>query len=238
NEHFCLSLANEVGIKTAETSVEKFGEHTVIIVKRFDRYKSPERNTYQRIHQEDFCQALKVHPTIKYQSEGGPSPAQIIDVLRSYSSRPQVDIWRFCEALAFNWLISGTDAHAKNFSIMIAAQGQVRLAPLYDVISTLPYSTTVNQRKAKMAMKIGGKYKVEEITGHRWVDFANENRLSPDELLNRIEKMTNALTEALIRISEQMQTAGIEHDVIGRLVESIGQRVVKCQNSIHSARLR
>jgi len=40
----------------------------------------------------------------------------------------------------FNFLIGGTDAHAKNVSLLIAGRGQVRLAPCYDLISILPYA--------------------------------------------------------------------------------------------------
>ena len=40
--------------------------------------------------------------------------------------------------LIFNWLIAGTDAHAKNFSLLIAPGPQIRLAPLYDLASALP----------------------------------------------------------------------------------------------------
>jgi len=42
------------------------------------------------------------------------------------------------DALAWNWLIAGTDAHAKNYSLLLAGN-DVRLAPLYDVASALPY---------------------------------------------------------------------------------------------------
>ena len=33
---------------------------------------------------------------------------------------------------------SGTDAHAKNYSLLISAGGEARLAPLYDLSSQLP----------------------------------------------------------------------------------------------------
>jgi serine/threonine protein kinase HipA of HipAB toxin-antitoxin module len=45
---------------------------------------------------------------------------------------------RFVNALAYNWIIGSTDAHAKNYSVLLSGL-QVRLASLYDVASTLPY---------------------------------------------------------------------------------------------------
>ena len=47
---------------------------------------------------------------------------------------------RFADALAWNWIIGGTDAHAKNYSLLLSGS-DVRLAPLYDIASALPYVT-------------------------------------------------------------------------------------------------
>ncbi len=58
-------------------------------------------------------------PTKKYQNEGGPGAGEIIDLLRTYSTDRQADLKTFVGALGFNWLIAGTDAHAKNFSLLL-----------------------------------------------------------------------------------------------------------------------
>jgi hypothetical protein len=50
-------------------------------------------------------------------------------------------VWRFAGALAFNWLIASTDAHAKNYGLLLAGR-QIRLAPLYDIASILPYDSS------------------------------------------------------------------------------------------------
>ena len=107
------------------------------------------------------CQALPVHPAIKYQNQGGPGPGQIVDLLRANVSGQRVDqdVATFLDALILNWLIGGTDAHAKNYSILIGAGGLVRLAPLYDIASILAYPD-VDPRKAKLAMKIGDTYRL------------------------------------------------------------------------------
>ncbi len=236
NEHFCLCLAEQLGCKTASSVIHHIGETPVIVVKRFDRLTLPESEQVLRIHQEDFCQALAVHPTQKYQSEGGPSADQIVEVLQNHSSKSWEDVWRFCEAMAYNWLIMGTDAHAKNFAIMLASRGQVRLAPLYDMISILPYSDSINLRKSKMAMKIGGRYKVEEISGLCWVEFAETHGLSPDELLDRIDRMIRELPDALQLVADRVKQSGIDHPVVDRLVEHIGRRSEHCARSVAAAR--
>ena len=93
-------------------------------------------------------------PTKKYQNEGGPSPPDIIELLRTYSTDRESDVDTFVDALGFNWLIAGTDAHAKNYSLLLAEGPNVRLAPLYDIASMLPYKG-IDVKKIKLAMKIG-----------------------------------------------------------------------------------
>lgn len=83
------------------------------------------------MHQEDLCQAFGVRPERKYQNEGGPSPAAVVQLLRDRIvplEQAERAVWRFLDALSLNWLIMGTDAHAKNYSLLLSGP-QVRLAP-------------------------------------------------------------------------------------------------------------
>ena len=74
------------------------------------------------MHQEDLCQALGVPPTRKYQNEGGPGVREVTKLLRDVMPPDVADaaVWRFADALIWNWLIAGTDAHAKNYSLLLA----------------------------------------------------------------------------------------------------------------------
>ena len=72
--------------------------------------------------QEDCCQALGVHPNTKYQSDSGPGIPEIMDLLR-FTKAPEVDRDRLMRAQAVSFLIGGTDAHAKNYSIIYEPGG-------------------------------------------------------------------------------------------------------------------
>jgi Uncharacterized protein related to capsule biosynthesis enzymes len=85
---------------------------------------------------------------------------------------PGEDVQVFVDAVALNWLIGGTDAHAKNYSILIGAAGRVRLAPFYDVASILPYRD-FDPMRAKLAMKLGGKYRLRDISARDWEKLAD-----------------------------------------------------------------
>jgi len=227
NEHFCLRLAQECGFATASSRVEYFGECPVIVVERYDRLA--QGNRVLRIHQEDFCQALGRAPQQKYQNEGGPSASEILTLIRQYSSNHAEDEGRFIDALILGWLIGATDAHAKNFSVLIAPGAQVRLAPLYDISSALPYPKQVDLRRANLAMKIGGAYRLREIGSRNWEKFAAENKLSPKALQGRIAHLLEELPQKCRVTAGLLRTEGISHPVVDLLVETISARVNQCR---------
>ena len=111
-------------------------------------------------------------PTRKYQNEGGPGIRDIVELLRTYSTSAAEDVATFLDSVAYNWLIVGTDAHAKNYALLIGAEGRVRLAPLYDVASILPYPD-IDIEKVKLSMKLGGEYRLRNITLHHWRKLAD-----------------------------------------------------------------
>ena len=174
------------------TEVQKFDGVSAIIVERFDRYRDKRDSLVKRIHQEDCCQALGVHPNTKYQSEGGPGLPEIMHLLRSTKS-PEVDRDRFMRAQVFNFLIGGTDAHAKNYSIIYEPGGAFRLTPLYDVISFLPYQQRRSQ--LKLAMTIGGRREVDEIRLRHWERAAERCRFSGERIVAHVRELTATLPD-------------------------------------------
>lgn len=61
-----------------------------LLVKRYDRVETEQG--IQRLHQEDFCQALGISPEMKYQREGGPKISECFGLIREISSLPIFDI--------------------------------------------------------------------------------------------------------------------------------------------------
>jgi len=218
NEHFCLRLAEALGLNVAKSWTEEFDNIPVIIVERFDRLRL-KGGSVVRVHQEDACQALGVPPMKKYQNEGGPSAGDIFGVIRERSSKPDDDVLRFLDAMIYNWLIGGTDAHSKNYGFLLAGEAQVRLCPLYDLSSCLPYSKEIPPKKARLAMKIGGAYRLSHIGKAAWVKAAKEWKLDRDKLLARITEISGAIPKAL----EELGTDG-GGGMICRLVEELTER--------------
>jgi serine/threonine-protein kinase HipA len=229
NEHICLALARAVGLPVAASRVTRFGDEVAIVVERYDRLRAG--NEILRVHQEDICQARGIMSTRKYQNEGGPSVADIVETLRTHSSARDEDVWTFIGAIGFNWLIAGTDAHAKNYSLLIAGGPRVRLAPLYDVASILPYGE-FDIHRIKLSMKIGGEYRLRDIGMRQWGKLAAETRLDADEMVTRLRAMAARLPDEMNAARARAQREGLNKPLIARLAKELTKRAEACQKAL------
>jgi len=229
NEHFCLVLARRLGLPTASSSVMHFEDETAIVIERYDRHRT--QHGFVRVHQEDICQALGVPPTRKYENEGGPGAGAIVELLRTHSGKREEDVLSFVDALALNWLIAGTDAHAKNYSLLIGSAGRVRLAPLYDLSSALPHDA-MDFQKLELAMRIGRDYRLRDIGAREWRRLASTVRLEPDAVVDRVSKIAERIPGEATAVRDDMVSEGLEHAVIGRLADHMAARAEKCFNNL------
>ena len=192
NEMFCVRLAPRLGLPAPTCWAEVFGAIRVVVVERYDRLRLSGRKVLpidrsggevHRIHQEDCCQALKVDPHSKYQRDGGPGMRSIMELL-SGSGRPSEDRDRFMRACAYNYVIGGSDAHAKNYGLLLSARGRFRLAPLYDIASWLPYSK--NRKEDRFAMSVDGYYQFDRIFPRHWEAEAKKSGYDPARALAHV----------------------------------------------------
>jgi serine/threonine-protein kinase HipA len=226
NEHFCLRLAKELGLTVAESTLRSFAGQEALVVERYDRARSRDGRLI-RLHQEDTCQALAVSPLRKYESEGGPGPAQIVNLLLLESTEPETDVGAFVDALGFNWVIGGTDAHAKNYSLLLSP-GSVRLAPLYDLISVLPYAHRLHHRHAKLAMRIDREHHLWKVRRRDWEGLAVRCDLDPEPLLERTTELVAEVLPAVERAGAAVRNDGIDHEIVDRLAAAIREHGETC----------
>ena len=158
NEAFCMRLAKHLGLSAASVETTLVNGRKLIIVQRYDRVIHQD-GSVQRLHQEDFCQATGVLPGKKYQEDGGPSLARIAGILQAVA--PATDVEALLRAVVLNVLIGSGDAHAKNFSLLHHPSGALRLAPLYDLMSTLYYGDD------RLAMYIDSVQRTRRVTADR-----------------------------------------------------------------------
>jgi serine/threonine-protein kinase HipA len=184
NEVFCMRLARAVGLTAAETTAHQTEDEPYLLSPRHDRAIDHD-GTVRRLHQEDFCQALGVPSEIKYQTEGGPGLKDCFALLRRASSNPVQDLLALLDAVIFNLLIGNNDGHAKNFALLYGADGVRRLAPLYDLVSTVYYPEIDNT----LAMKIGGEANPDLVFGKELEAFARDAGLAPAGVKRRVSEL-------------------------------------------------
>ncbi len=169
-------------------------------------------------------EALSIHPDAKYQVDGGPGPIEVLRLLRgALPTHADVDIGRFVDALAWNWIIAGTDAHAKNYALLLSGRG-VRLAPLYDVTSALPYG---NVHDLRLAMKVGDGYRVVH---HRdeWSGLARRLALDPVAVVERVRELCAVTPDAMAEAAANPVVVALRRPMTTRLADAVAARATRC----------
>jgi serine/threonine-protein kinase HipA len=220
NEAFCLTLARRMKIATPSIVTGQAGKRTYLLVKRYDRVQIGDR--WRRLHQEDFCQALIRHPSDKYESNltGAPGPTlkEMFEVTRR--SMPPTDIVRLLDMVIFNVIVCNTDAHAKNYAIMIRA-GSTSLAPMYDVMCGEVWGTVTKN----LAQRIAGVRRGDQIKGRHWQRFARECGLNPRQVLARVGALAKlAIAEAEPAVAEVTAMPAGHHAILDQTRASVERR--------------
>lgn len=230
NEMFCIRLAPRLGLPAPKCWTESFGDIPVVVIERYDRRRLSGRKVLpidtsggevHRVHQEDCCQALKIDPRNKYQRDGGPGMKAIMELL-SGSGKPSEDRDRFMRACAFNFVICGTDAHAKNYSLLLSDGGRYRLAPLYDIASWLPYSRDKHQDR--LAMSIDAYYHIHRILPRHWEDEARKCGYNPDRALAHIRDFVARLPDTARKLLKECSDEGLDTTTLANLTRLIAKR--------------
>src|SRR5579863_1684522 len=202
NEALCMNLASAAGLSAAAVETRNVEGMDYLLVERYDRLHrlaTSSEPVIERLHQEDFCQAYGIVSEQKYQKEGGPSLKQCFALLREVSSAPVIDLARLLDAVTYNYLVGNNDAHGKNFSLLYRGAGtqnqEIRLAPLYDLVSTTYYP----ELSRNMAMKIGDEYSSEKVTPRDFERLAEEAGLAKPMVKRRVPAWAEIVLAALAK---------------------------------------
>lgn len=226
NEHLCLELARAVGCTAATSSILRVEDQVALAVERYDRERRG--GVVHRLHQEDISQALGVNPRLKYSSEGAPGIEEVVSLLRDQSSNGLEDVYRFLRAVAFNWVIGGTDAHPRNYSLLIAPRGHVALAPLYDLASALLLPTRTKVPELPFAMTVAGRRTLGAIDRIAWEDQARRIRLNSKRVTDEIGDLLERIAVAAPRVAGAADSTGVDGEFAELFVARIRARGAAC----------
>lgn len=208
-EVIALRAARRLGLSAAIAWLQPLtdGTHAAVVV-RYDRHVKEDGNV-ARIHQEDLCQALGYPAWQKYERDGGPGIRQISTLLQRLpvTSR-RTSAHRLFDALAFNYVIAGTDGHARNFSLLLSGP-DATLAPLYDLNSALPYTRPWGKRfdsvrKLHSSFILGSTDAFTRITALDWQKIAKQLFIPEIEAIERISQLIAQVPEAFAQSTEEV----------------------------------
>ena len=219
NEFFCMNLAEKLNLPVPKTQILELDDLSVFVCQRYDRKFDSEKPSIQRIHQEDFCQALGNMNDIKYQADGGPSFKDCFNLIQEKFSDKLEQINIFLKSILFNYLIGNCDSHGKNFSL-IYENSKIKLSPLYDLVSTTVYPSLTT----KMAMKLGSNYEIEKISPTDFFKQAELFEIKNRFWLSAIEDFSKNLIPAFTEISN-MQEFSKCNELIELLYKQINSRL-------------
>ena len=196
-EFVTMRAARALDVRAAKVEILNFDGERAFVTTRFDRRVTSD-GTVNRVHQEDFCQALSVYPSRKYEEDGGPTMADMVQLVGdtsspSYRGKDRVEL---ADLFVFNLLVAGVDAHAKNHSMLHVGEA-TRLAPAYDLISAHGFWDADRVAfKSSAAVKYGKERKYRQISGRNIARAADVLGMSRKTMVTTIAEMTSRLREA------------------------------------------
>ncbi len=200
-EHAALQLARHVELLASNSWLESHDNIDCIVVERFDRKLVG--GELIRIHQEDLLQALGINPSdqggrVKYQGiNNRPSLWHLSNVLRRFGGLEEQ--FKLLMYVTFNVLVGNGDAHARNYSVMIAMDGSIRLAPMYDTVPTQLFAGL----KDRNALRIGDQNVLSRTSRSDILFEAQRWGLHPDLAAQTVDTLLDRVTGHLDQMNHE-----------------------------------
>lgn len=227
NEFANLALAAAIGMDVPERElVEKadfegipeefntLSDGKVLLIKRFDRSVGG-----KRIHIEDFAQVFGAYPSRKYDAAAYHDIAAALNTAIS----PQAAL-EFVRRLALAAVTGNGDMHLKNWSLIYPGAGDTPvLAPVYDVLSTVPYIPSDG-----MALSLGGEKSFKGLVGSRWRTFANRARLPIPAVLKAVAETARLVDQHWWTLPERSVVPDPVLELIDKQVKAMTPILAAC----------
>jgi serine/threonine-protein kinase HipA len=212
-----LALAAAVGLNVVPAALVAMAGHKALLLERYDR--KVEAGHPQRLHQEDFCQALGYPGELKYEANGGPSLAQCARLVRQQLRLGPVALQALLGWVAFNAVIGNADAHAKNLALLCDHDGRRRLAPFYDLVPTIAIPEQLVDRQP--ALRIGAAARIDHITSDDLRSFARATGYAPGFVLKRVAAIAKAVAAHADDAAQAVVSQGADSKHVARAVKAV-----------------
>ena len=224
-----LALARQVGLPTVAARLVEVAGRRALIVERYDREQADDGGR-QRVHQEDFCQALGMPGELKYQSQGGPSLADCASLLRTTLRLGPPALQAFRDWVAYCAVIGNADAHAKNLALLRPIGARASLAPFYDLVPTITYPASMVDRTP--ALDIGGAPRIDAVEPEHWDRFADQTGYGRRDVRRRVAELASDIERALPGVAAGLVAAGADVARMERATAAIGENARRVAQSL------
>ena len=132
NEFMCLSAAQEAGIQVAPFDLSEDG--SLLVIERFDIATDGTRLGF-----EDVASLMGQHVRDTLSDRKYHGSYERIAAALKLINLPATELTRFFEQVALTAMVRNGDGHLKNFGVLYSSLDDVRLAPMFDVVTTSIY---------------------------------------------------------------------------------------------------
>ena len=218
-ETFTTMLAHSVGLPVADVQLRRLGKTAYICIARYDRYRDQDA-ALNRLHQEDFCQALGYGYQYKYEEQGGPTFAQCYQLVQEASAEPAIDLQNLLRWQIFNVLAGNSDGHAKNLSLLYALDHQTRLAPFYDLVCT----RAIARIDHHLALSVGGERNPDLIRRQHWESEAKNCGIRPGFMLRLMLELAQDLLDRKAQVRVEFEGLYGDYPALQRVDQVVGRQ--------------
>ena len=226
NEQLCMQTARLTGIEVPESFIINIGNgndpEVLFATKRFDRLFSGNRflgrlQIPERLHQEDFSQAMGIPANEKYEKTGRHYLRRMFELIRANAADPVAEQLKLWKMIVFHFLIGNTDAHIKNFSLLYSDDlKKISLAPAYDIVSTRVYNLT-----DEMSISLGGEIHLQRMNRSTFASAAAEAGLTERMALKIFDETADVFEDALSEAADILEVSGFSQ------VRDLQERIIK-----------
>ncbi|GHE80812.1 transcriptional regulator [Camelimonas fluminis] len=221
-EHFCLRLANAVGIAVPFSTIREVKDTPYMVIRRYDRVGLNGQEVFRRLHQEDFCQALGRFPRQKYEKDGGPGWKECFGLMKKVTDVVTARTQLLDRAI-FQFLVGNPDAHAKNYSL-VYRRNRIELSQLYDVNNAAAFRAFYKEQRPRLAMFIGGNRDPLTLTPENWAAFASEADFRPRFVLGKVLEMAERMIPEAETLLKQVKGTAADSRLLALAVQDIVRR--------------
>lgn len=216
NEALMMSLAEICKIDVAPHGLIRFKSGEIgYIAKRFDRVVNKKERRLIKLAQEDMCQLTEHLTEDKYHG----SAEKISNIIRMFTTNKGFEVSAFMDVLIFCFLTGNADMHLKNFSLLTTEEGDIRLSPAYDLVST---AILDSGDREEMALAINGKK--NRINLKDFAALATYSGLPLKSFENALKRFSEALPKMDKKIGQSFLSSKMKNE-LRALIRSRAKRL-------------